>query len=108
MMRRIYPPLLEEQRRQEDLCNKGRGKSVYLHSHPTLCLDASLQGGISAGRPLDWRETKVLSQLYAAATYLFKEGTLEGATTTLKIIDGRLGKILKLTLLSSTHLFALE
>lgn len=99
---------LKEQRRQEDPCNKGRAKFVHLHSHPTLCLDASLQGGISTGRPLDWRETKVFSQLYEVATYLFKEGTLEGATTMLKIIDGRLGKFLKLTLLSSIHLFALE
>ena len=36
---------LEAQRRQEDLCIKGRGKSVYLHPHSTLCLDTSLQGG---------------------------------------------------------------
>ena len=45
----IYPSMfqsLKEQRRQEDPCNKDRGKSVHLHSHPTLCLDASLQGGI--------------------------------------------------------------
>ena len=56
----------KEQTRQEDPCNKGRGKSVHLHSHPTLCLDASLPGGILAGRPPDWRETKVFSQLYAA------------------------------------------
>ena len=50
----------------------------------------------------------MFSQLYAAATYFFKEGTLEGGTTTVKIIDGRIGKFLKLTLLSSIHLFALE
>ena len=50
----------------------------------------------------------MFSQLYAAATYLFIEGTLEGATIALKTIDGRLGKFLKLTLLSSINLFALE
>ena len=110
-MKSMKPSLfqsLKEQIRQEDPCNKGRGKSVHLHSHPTLCLDASLQGGISAGRPPDWRETKFFSQLYATTTYLFKEGTLEGAITALKIINGRLGKFLKLTLFSSIHLFALE
>ena len=110
-MESMNPSLFQsfkEKRRQEDPCNRGRGKSVHLNSHPTLCLDASLQGGISAGRPPDWRETKVFCQLYIAATYFFKEGTLEGATTMLKIIDGRLGKFLKLTLLSSIHLFALE
>ena len=111
MMEDINPSLfqiLKEQRRQEDLCNKDRGKYVHLHSPPTLCLDASLQGGISTGRPPDWRGTKVFSQIYAAETYFFKEGTFEGVTTMLKIIDGRLGKFMKFTLLSSTHLFVLE
>ena len=50
----------------------------------------------------------MFSQLYAAATYFSRDGTLEGATTTLRIIDGRLRKFLKLTLLSSIDLFALE
>ena len=50
----------------------------------------------------------MFSQLYVAATYFIKEGTLEGATTVLQTIDGRLGKFLKLTLFSSIDLFVLE
>ena len=67
---------LEAQRRQEDLCIKGRGKSVYLHPHSTLCLDTSLQGGTLLGAPLDRRKSKAFSQLWVAYSYLAKEGAL--------------------------------
>ena len=67
-----------------------------------------MHGGIPPGRPPDWKKNKVFSQLCAAATYFSKDGTLGGATTTLRIIDGKLRNFLKLTLLSSAHLFALE
>ena len=76
--------------------------------NPTLCLYISLHGGIPPGRPLDWKEAKVLSQLYVAENYFSKEGTLRGATTVLRIIDGELSNFLKLTFLSSIHLFSLE
>ena len=72
---------LEAQRRQEDLCIKGRGKFVYLHPHSTLCLDTSLQGGILPGAPLYRRKSKVFSQLREAYTYLAKEGALGEAST---------------------------
>ena len=74
-------------------------------------LDVSLHGGIPPGRPPDWKKNKVFPQLCVAVTYLAKEGALRGAITTLRSIDGFQGELrnfLKLALLSSTHLFALE
>ena len=53
----------------------------------------------------------MFSQLCVVVTYLDKEGALRGATTTLRTNDGFQGELsnfLKLTLLSSTQLFALE
>ena len=53
----------------------------------------------------------MFSQLCASITYLVEEGALRGATIALRTIDGFQGELsnfLKLTLLSSTHLFALE
>ena len=73
--------ILEAQRRQEDLCIKGRGKSVYLHPHSTLCLDTSLQGGNLPGAPLDRSKSKVFSKLWAKYAYLAKEGALGEAST---------------------------
>ena len=111
MMRSTYPSLFQNfdaQRRHEDLCNEGKDKSVHTSMYPTLCLDVSLHGGIPPGRPPDWKKAKVFSQLYVAATYLSKEGTLRGATTSLRTIDGELSNFLKLTLLTSIHLFVLE
>ena len=93
------------------MCNEDKEKCVHTHIHPTLCVDVSLHGGIPPGRPSYWRKTKVFSQLCEAVTYLAKEGALRGATTVLRIIDGfqeELSNFLKLTLLSSTHLLALE
>ena len=72
---------LEEQRRQEDLCNKGRGKYAYLHPHSTLYLDTSLQGGILPGPPLDERKSKVFSQLWVVYAHLDKEGAFGEAST---------------------------
>ena len=76
--------------------------------YPVLCLDVSLHGGIPPRRPPDWEKAKVFSQIYAVVTYLSKEGTLRGVITAQRIIDGDLRNFLKLTLLSSIHLFALE
>ena len=79
-MKRMNPSLfqsLEAQRRQEDLCSRGRGKYVYLHPHSTLCLDTSLQGGTLPGAPLDRGKYKFFSQLWVAYAYLAKEGALE-------------------------------
>ena len=113
-MKSMYPSLfqsLKEQRRQEDLCNKGRGKSVYLHPHSTLCLDTSLQGGILLGEPLDGRKSKVFSQIWASYAYLAKEGALGEASTAQRIsheFRREMRNFLKGALLSSTQLSALR
>ena len=79
MMSNIYPSLFQKfdaQRRKEDLCKEGKEKSVHTHTHPALCLDVSLHGGIPPGRPPYGRKTKVFSQLWVAYDYLAKEGAL--------------------------------
>ena len=79
LMRSTYPSLFHKfdaQRRQEGLCKEGKDKSVHTYTHPALCLDVSLHGGIPPGRPPDGRKTKVFSQLWAAISYLAKEGAL--------------------------------
>ena len=114
MMRSIYPspfPEFYAQRRQEDLCNEGKEKSVHTSMYPALCLDVSLHGGIPPGRPPDWKKNKVFSQLWETFTYLAKEGALGEASTVQRILygfKGEVGNFLKWTFLSPTQPFVLE
>ena len=107
------PPLLqilEAQRRQEDPCSKGRGKSIYLHPHSTLCLDTSFQGGTLPREPLDRRKYKVFSQLLVAYAYLAKEGALGEASIVQRIsheFRREMINFLKGALLTSTQISAL-
>ena len=66
MMRIIHPSLFQKadaQIRKEDICKEGKDNFFHTHTHPALCLDVSLHGGIPPGRPPDERKTKVLSTM---------------------------------------------
>ena len=100
--RSTHPYLFHEvdtQKRQTDLHNESREKAVHSYMQSTLDIDVSLHGGIPPGRPPDQELMRNVSQHAAPLMDPGGVGTLEGHSTSQRVL-GRLkeeGEILPLS-----------